>query len=107
MKKHSISSGGSARASIIAANKLEARKEERRQRMNIYNDLMKAKPDNKYEDPRDVAAINYAQNNMGDYKLKTNEDYIVPESERVDTEKKKRQINLLTEGVHILKEVYI
>jgi hypothetical protein len=42
---------------------------------------------------------------MGDYKLKTSDKYIVPESERVDTEKKKRQINLLSESIHLLKEV--
>lgn len=106
MKKNSIMSTGSTRASIIAANKLEARKSERNERMSVYKALMKAKPDNEYEDPRDVSAINYAQNNMGDYKLKTNDDYIVPENERVDTEKKKRQINLLTEGVHMLKEQF-
>jgi hypothetical protein len=88
-----------------AANKLEARKAARNSRMTIYKDLMKSKPDDKYEDSRDVAAINYAQNNMGDYKLKTSDDYIVPENERVDTDKKKRQINLLSEGVHMLKEV--
>lgn len=105
VKKHSVMSNASARASIVAANKLEARKAERGLRMIAYKELMKSKPDNKYEDPRDVAAINYAQNNMGDYKLKTSDDYIVPESERVDTEKKKRQINLVTEGVHMLKEV--
>jgi hypothetical protein len=88
-----------------AANKLEARKAARNSRMITYKDLMKTKPDDKYEDPKDVAAINYAQNNMGDYKLKTSDDYIVPEHERVDADKKKRQINLLSEGVHILKEV--
>lgn len=106
IRKQSVNSNV-ARTSFAtaAANKLEARKAERNSRMTIYKDLMKTKPDNKYEDPRDVAAINYAQNNMGDYKLKTSDDYIVPENERVDTEKKKRQINLLTEGVHMLKEV--
>jgi hypothetical protein len=88
-----------------AANKLDERKAQRNERMSVFKDLMKNKPDNKYEDPRDVAAINYAHNNMGDYKLKTNEDYIVPENERIDTDKKKRQITLLTEGAHMLKQV--
>ena len=73
--------------------------------MNIYKDLLRTKPDDKYEDPKDVAAIRYAQNHMGDYKLKTAENYIVPDNERVDTDKKKRQINLLSESIFLLKEV--
>jgi hypothetical protein len=68
---------------------------------------LKAKPDEKYEDPKDMQAIRYAQANMGDYKLKTSDKYIVPENERVDADKKKRQINLLAESIQILKEVCI
>jgi hypothetical protein len=84
---------------------LETRKVQRAERMNAYKELMKVKPDEKYEDPNDVAAIRYAQNNMGDYKLKTSDKYIVPENERVDADKKKRQINLLSESIQLLKEV--
>ena len=93
------------RHSLIPVSKLEDRKVQRNLRMTVYKDLMKEKPDNKYEDPKDVSGIQYAQNNMGDYKLKTSDDYIVPENERIDAEKKLRQINLLTEGQLILKEV--
>jgi hypothetical protein len=103
IRKHS----NTARQSFAnqAALKLEAKKAERSSRMSLYKELLKSKPDNKYEDAKDAAAINYAQNNMGDYKLKTSQDYIVPENERIDTDKKKRQINLLSEGIHMLKEV--
>ena len=108
-KRSSIMSNGASKRRISsisnAANKLDERKAQRNERMSVFKDLMKNKPDNKYEDPRDVSAIKYAQNNMGDYKLKTNEDYIVPENERIDTDKKKRQITLLTEGAHMLKQV--
>jgi len=42
--------------------------------------LESSRPDGKMDAPEDVAAIRYAQENMGDYKLKSSPDYIVPES---------------------------
>jgi len=57
-----------------------------------WEELYKSKPDKKYEDPKDVAAIKEAQANMGDFKLKTSSDFVVPEHLRMDTVKKKYQI---------------
>jgi hypothetical protein len=88
-----------------ARSKLEARKALRTERAIMWKRLMDEKPDDSYEDPRDVAAIRYAETHMGDYKLKTGPKYIVPENERVDADKKKRQILLLKESVYSLKEV--
>ena len=39
--------------------------------------LLNAQPDDKYEDPKDVAAMEMAKKHMGDYKLKTADDYKV------------------------------
>ncbi|KAJ3323577.1 Cilia- and flagella-associated protein 44 [Boothiomyces sp. JEL0866] len=86
--------------------KLEARKQLRAERTAIWKQLMDSKPDDKYQDPKDVAAIRHAINHMGDYKLKTAANYIVPESERVDADKKKRQIMLLNESIKNLKEQF-
>jgi hypothetical protein len=85
--------------------KLEARKQFRAERAALWKQLMDEKPDDKYEDPQDLAAIRYAIAHMGDYKLKSADNYIVPESERVDADKKKRQIILLYESMKSLKEV--
>ncbi|KAJ3223187.1 Cilia- and flagella-associated protein 44 [Clydaea vesicula] len=100
-------------------SKLEARKQLRAQRATLWKELIESKPDENYEDPRfenlicgktnfsffsDVANIRYAELHMGDYKLKTGEKYIVPESERVDADKKKRQLILLNESIFDLKE---
>ena len=58
--------------------------------------MYRSKPDEGYEDPKDLAAIKEARENMGDYKLKTAKDYVVPESQRVNAEKKRIQLlNLL------------
>ncbi|KAJ3297198.1 Cilia- and flagella-associated protein 44 [Borealophlyctis nickersoniae] len=89
-----------------AKSKLEARKQLRSERAAMWKELMDKKPDENYEDPRDVAAIRYAEQHMGDYKLKTGEKYIVPESERVDADKKRRQILLLKESIYSLKEQF-
>lgn len=43
---------------------------------------------------------------MGDYKLKSSPKYIVPEHERVNTEKKKRQFHLLKDSIQLLKEQF-
>ena len=86
--------------------KLEARKQLRAERANIWKTLLNLKPDETYEDPKDIAAIRYATLHMGDYKLKSASNYIVPESDRVDADKKKRQIVLLRESINMLKEVY-
>lgn len=44
---------------------------------------------------------------MGDYPLKIAKDYRVPEHQRVNTEKKKREKLLLVESFHAIKTVPI
>lgn len=86
--------------------KMEVRKLQRAERAEKWKQLLESKPDDKYQDPKDVAAIRNAINNMGDFKLKTAADYIVPESERVDADKKKRQIALLNSNINNLQEEF-
>ena len=59
----------------------------------------------RYEDPRDTAAIMFAEKNMGDYKLKSDKTYVVPDNLRVNAEKKLRQMVLLEESIFTLKMV--
>jgi len=84
-------------------SKQEIRKILRQQRQRKWEQLLAMKPDDKYEDPKDVSAIQHAQTHMGDYKLKTDEDYVVPEHLRIDAEKKRRQMVLLEESIHSIK----
>jgi len=42
-----------------------------------WKQLLASKPDDKYEDPKDVAAMELAKLHMGDYKLKTADNYKV------------------------------
>ena len=40
---------------------------------------------------------------MGDYKLKSAEDYVVPEDEQVNAERKRRQLVLLEESIQSIR----
>ena len=50
--------------------------------------LDKAEASYKQPDPQDEVAIDNALSNVGDYKLKMSQMYIVPEKDRVNAEKK-------------------
>ncbi|XP_039256736.2 cilia- and flagella-associated protein 44-like isoform X2 [Styela clava] len=78
-----------------AIKKAEEAKKKREQRQKEWDDLYKSKPAENYEDPADISDIQEAKANIGDFKLKTASDYVVPEHLRMDTEKKKTQILIL------------
>ncbi|KAF0980688.1 hypothetical protein FDP41_013171 [Naegleria fowleri] len=86
--------------------KQEILKRENEERSRLRKLLLEKKPLDTDEDPEEIAEILRAQQNMGDYKLKTNNDYIVPDAQRVTTEKKLRQITLLQESMHTLRMVF-
>lgn len=54
-----------------------------------------------------MAAIKEARENMGDYKLKTAKDYVVPESQRVNAEKKRIQLLNLLDQVNCAFHQYL
>ncbi|GMF32680.1 unnamed protein product [Phytophthora fragariaefolia] len=78
----------------------EARKRLRTDRKERLARWQSKKPGEDADDPRDVVAIAFAQRNMGDYKLKTATDYVVPEHQRVNAVKKLRQMALLEENLY-------
>ena len=84
-------------------NKAQERLLKRQARAKEWFEFNAQKPDDKYEDPKDVEAIAWAETNMGDFSLKTDDDYVVPESQRVNAQKKKRQVVLLDESIHAIK----
>jgi WD40 repeat protein len=87
-------------------NEAEARKKARVERKKQLDKLKATKPDKSVDDPMDVAAVQYAERNMGDYKLKSDPKYVVPEHQRVNAERKRRQMVLLQESVHFIKMGY-
>lgn len=59
----------------------------------------KSKPSDNYEDPQDVLNIKEAQENMGDFKLKTATNYKIPEHMRMNADKKMTQLAALEVAV--------
>ena len=60
--------------------------------LSYLNFSYAAKPDENCEDPADVLAIQQAIENMGDFKLKTDKDYSVPEHLRTSADKKRADL---------------
>ncbi|XP_078493244.1 cilia- and flagella-associated protein 44-like isoform X2 [Ciona intestinalis] len=102
-KKSSLLHGRKAEKVAKALKKAEESKMKREKRHKEWEELFRSKPDENYEDPADVSAIKDAQANMGDFKLKTSPDYVVPEHLRMDTEKKRYQLLTLLGLIHRAK----
>ena len=80
-----------------------ARKEARAKRQAKMAQLMSEQIGDSYENPDDIAEIQHAQDTMGYFNLKTDEKYVVPEDQRVNADKKKREMVLLETSVYKIK----
>nr|KAG5708675.1 hypothetical protein BaRGS_034892 [Batillaria attramentaria] len=86
-----------------ALSKVEEKKKKRAVRRAMWEELYSSKPDDNYEDPADVLAIREAKENMGDYKLKTARDYVVPDHLRMNVEKARGRLLILKDQIHEYK----
>ena len=84
-------------------HKQELRRLQRKKREEQWAQFNKTKPDENYENPNDASMIKEAVENMGDFKLKSDPNYIVPEDQRVNATKKRTQMLLLEESIHSIK----
>ncbi|CAM9684699.1 unnamed protein product [Scytosiphon promiscuus] len=81
----------------------EARKAKRHARQVALAKLLKEKPAEDADDPRDVEAIARANASMGDYKLKSSPEYEVPEEMQLNVLKKQREMVLLEDSLHTMR----
>merc|ERR1719343_282096 len=95
--------GSNGEKTISGAEQRELRRKERQERKQAMQELEKSKPSDSYEDPQDVEAIATAQATLGNCVLKTSDSYQVPENQRMNAEKKRRQMFLLEESMHAIK----
>ena len=79
--------------------KVEQRRLLRRRRQQEWESFNATRPDESLENPEDVRLIDEARATMGDFKLKSDPNYIVPEEQRVNAMKKRRQMVLLEEAM--------
>ncbi|KAL4229263.1 hypothetical protein ACF0H5_012303 [Mactra antiquata] len=83
-----------------ALQKVEEKKKKRAERRAQWEELYATKPDDDYEDPADISAIKEAKDNMGDYKLKTANDYVVPDHLRMNVDKARGRLLVLKHLIH-------
>jgi WD40 repeat protein/phenylpyruvate tautomerase PptA (4-oxalocrotonate tautomerase family) len=81
-------------------------KKKRVERQKLKDQLLSEKPLETDEDPEIMSEILNAQQNMGDYKMKTDTNFNISESMRITAEKKLRQMILLEESMHTLRMVF-
>ncbi|OLP74956.1 hypothetical protein AK812_SmicGene45343, partial [Symbiodinium microadriaticum] len=98
-----MSGSQNAERTLSGAEQRELRRQQRLQRKAQIQELERAKPNEQYEAPEDVEAIANAEATLGNYMLKTSQDYQVPENQRMNAEKKRRQMFLLEESIHAIK----
>lgn len=83
-------------------SKSEQRRLRKEKRKKEWNELYQEKPGDQYEDPDEVAAIEKATQQLGDYKLKTSSDYVVSDQQRISTEKKRKELIICRNSVSVL-----
>lgn len=73
-------------------SKHELRRDARAKRKAEWEAFLKTKPDDDFVNPHDQQAIINATKNMGDYKLKSEKDFVPDERSRMTPDKKKEQV---------------
>jgi hypothetical protein len=70
-----------------ALRKMDEKKLKRLRRKKEWQLLLSSRLPDDYENPEDLANIKFAEENLGDFKLKSSKDFIVPEEERMNVYK--------------------
>jgi hypothetical protein len=85
-----------------ALKKMDERKLKRLKRKKEWNDLFNARLPDDYENPDDLAAIKYAEDNLGDFKLKSGLDFVIPENQRMNVYKAVERLMQIKDFVTII-----
>lgn len=86
-----------------AKNQREKNKKQEEDLRRMMEELKKTKPSQDSFDPDHLKEINEAIEKLGDYKLKSSPDYIVPEDRRMNVSKKRKHMFLLEEFIYDTK----
>lgn len=81
----------------------EKNKKDEEELRRLMEELKKTKPSQDSFDPDHMREINEAIEKLGDYKLKSSPDYIVPEEKRMNVSKKRKHMFLLKEFIYDTK----
>ncbi len=92
--------GATAQRIERALRKMEERKLKRLKRKRDWKVLLGSKLPDDYENPVDLASIKFAQENLGDFKLKSSKDFFVPEEQRMNVYKAVERLMRIKEFLH-------
>ncbi|CAH8582329.1 unnamed protein product [Schistosoma rodhaini] len=87
-------------------NLLEESKRKRDVRRAQWKQLEAMRPADDYEDPRDIQEIQLAKEKIGDYKLKSATNYVIPESMKLNTSEVKHKLLNLVDHVFKLSHEF-
>ena len=90
-----------------ALKRVSERKLRRAKRRQEWENLRASEPGADWEDPDDVAAIEYAKLHIGDYKLKSADDYVVPPQLRMNAFKAALRLLQIKEYVKLSLDIFI
>ena len=93
--------GATAQRIERALRKMDERKLKRLKRKKEWRVLLSSKLPDDYENPVDVANIKNAEDNLGDFKLKSSKDFIVPEEQRMNVYKAVERLMKIKEFVSL------
>lgn len=79
------------------------RRSKRKERKEELKNHETQKPNEHEDDSRDIESIRTAEKTIGDYKLKSADDYEVPEEQRINALKKMRQMAMLEDSMALIR----
>lgn len=97
------SAAATAQGTSRAVSKGEQRRVVKKAREAEWAAFNATRPDDSNDNPVDIAAIRDAEESIGDFKLKSDPNFVLPEAERMTPQKKKRRMVLLLADMHRLK----
>ena len=85
---------------------LDSRYQQRQQRQQQIDQLLAQRPDPSLPSAAQLAQLATVQSGIGDYKLKSAADYIVPEERKVNVDRKRRRMLLLVDAMYAMKQQF-
>ena len=104
-RKNSVMRKESTKTQLVVGSAAYRRMKRLDRKSKIEKHLV-LKPNENEDDERDIQAILLAEKTLGDYKLKFSDDYEVPDEQRVNADKKRRQMVALEESMMMMKLKY-
>ena len=89
-----------------ALKKMDEKKLKRLLRRKEWEELMGSRLPDGYENPEDLAHIKHAEDNIGDFKLKSSLNFVVPENQRMTVYKAVERLMQIKQFVRILNQFW-